>query len=167
MSRCTKLDTDPTAIFGQLLLNTFFSERPDFFGFLRYDWNNFGSYGKVTLRAFQNIKNIEKILSHRWEIFNGVQDFANKRISKELQRDLYSNTDRISCLHSDLAPFWRSPRLNRRFLIDDKSFFRFCWCSEKPWPAPFRRIQNYSNRISKSEKLPEKRKIKFFFRSGI
>ena len=45
------------------------------------------------------------------------RNYIEKSSLKKIK--LYSNTDRMSCMHRDLTHFWRSPRLNRRFLIDD------------------------------------------------
>ena len=97
----------------------FFSGGLVFFHFLRCDWNNFGSYGKVTVRAFQNIKKIKKRLSHRWEIFDWVEDFA-KKVS-----NLYAGMTfgLYYCINPFANPLrfvcWRSPALSWRFLIDD------------------------------------------------
>ena len=68
-----------------------FLEWLDILHFLRSDCNDFGSYGKVLVRTFQNIKKIKKRLRHGWEIFDWVQDFVSKPISKDLLMDLYSN----------------------------------------------------------------------------
>ncbi len=94
------------------------------FHFLRCDWNNFGSYGKVTLRAFRNIKQFSKRLSHQWEIFDWVEDFA-KNISN-LCAGIISHWHSV-CITVTMNPFanplrfvcWRSPGLSWRFLIDD------------------------------------------------
>ena len=51
--------------------------------FLRCDWNNFGSYGKVLVRAFQNIQKIKQRLSHRWENRLWVRDLGKFRAKNQ------------------------------------------------------------------------------------
>ena len=127
--------------------------------FLRCDRNNFGTYGKVMLRAFQDAKKIKKRLIYWWEIMDWVGDIVQKRGKSPCIHD-FSLT---FCLFYCTKPFAKLLRFtighdNFKSLdaIEDFSAMRKSFFTrEDPRSSCARSSQagNYWGRISPSAKL--------------